>query len=279
MLERNVREVLERVTDDDYVLDVGGWYKPLCRADVVVDLLPYSTRGLGGRSGDGPERFDATTWVTQDICSAPMPFPDKTFDFVVCSHTLEDLRDPVYVCSELVRVAKRGYVEVPSRIVESVRGLEGRNYVGHYHHRWLVEIQADTVLFRFKPHAIHEDRRYHLPRRRLRALAPQDRVTWLFWEGSFNYAEVVQVSHVETLRELAAFVDGIAPLRGMDRLRAVVRAPRLARWYRDWQIVRHPLDVCVRRDAPAARAIWGDMAESLCTSQASTRTLGTPTPH
>ena len=72
--------------------------------------MPYETRGLYGRDGpDGPERFSADTWVQRDICDRePYPFEDEQFDFVVCSHTLEDVRDPIWVCDEMVRVAKRG---------------------------------------------------------------------------------------------------------------------------------------------------------------------------
>jgi hypothetical protein len=39
------------------VLDVGGWGRPFTRADWVLDLMPYETRGLYGRDGTGEERF------------------------------------------------------------------------------------------------------------------------------------------------------------------------------------------------------------------------------
>lgn len=266
MLAANVARVLDLVREGDRVLDVGGWYQPFTRADVVVDLLPHATRGLGGRAGPGPERFDASTWVVHDVCSGPLPFADGTFDYVLCSQTLEDIRDPVYLCAELRRVARRGYLECPSRAVESVRGLEGRNYAGYYHHRWLVEIVDGAVVFRVKPHAIHEDRRYHLPRRYLRGLSAADRVQWLFWEDGFDCCEAVQISHVQTRRELAAFVDRVAPLGPVERLRAVLRSPAVWRQYRDRRVLRHPLGVHVGRDTPAGDAFWGGLPEFLSTS-------------
>jgi ubiquinone/menaquinone biosynthesis C-methylase UbiE len=73
-----------------------------------VDVLPYATRGIGGIIGTDPERFDESTWYVQDVCATRLPFPYKSFDFVTCSHTLEGIRDPVFLCSELVRVASRG---------------------------------------------------------------------------------------------------------------------------------------------------------------------------
>jgi hypothetical protein len=265
VFEPNVTRVLDSLREGDRVLDVGGWYRPFNRADVVVDLLPYGTRGLGGSSGAGPERFDESSWVVQDVCSAALPFPDKSFDYVICSHTLEDIRDPLFLCSELVRVAARGYLEVPSRTIESIRGVEGRNYVGLYHHRWLVEVTEDTVLFRLKPHSIHESRIYHLPRRHLKRLAPSDRVQWLFWEDAFSFAEAVQTSHLQTRRELAAFVARTEPLGAIEKLRTTLKAPAFAWQYRSWAVLRHPLEAHVRPDTPAGASFWGSSPEQLST--------------
>lgn len=53
----------------------------------------------------------------------PWPFEDDRFDFAVCSQTLEDLRDPVWVCSELSRMARAGCVDMPSRLEEQSRGV------------------------------------------------------------------------------------------------------------------------------------------------------------
>ena len=110
--------------DDALVLDVGGWASPLPCADWVIDLMPYETRGalrearargravLVTRPGSRPTSATARPW----------PFADGQFDFSVCGQTLEDLRDPVWVCSEFSRVSRAGYVETPSRLEEqSVR--------------------------------------------------------------------------------------------------------------------------------------------------------------
>jgi ubiquinone/menaquinone biosynthesis C-methylase UbiE len=68
------------------------------------------------------------------VCTDRLPFEDKSVDFLICSHTLEDLRDPIRVCREINRVAKAGYIEVPSRAMETIFGLEHRGYPGYYHH-------------------------------------------------------------------------------------------------------------------------------------------------
>lgn len=127
MLPRVLPESIARIEAlpaDATVLDVGGWACPLVRATTVLDQMPYETRGLYGFNGDpAEERFTADTWVCHDICARePFPFDDDAFDIVVCSHTLEDVRDPVWVAGELSRIGRAGYVEVPSRLQEQSWG-------------------------------------------------------------------------------------------------------------------------------------------------------------
>lgn len=207
MLEKNVDLVLARVRDCDRVLDIGGWAQPFTRANVVVDVLPYDTRGIFGNQGQGPEHFGRDSWILHDVSSClPLPFRDKEFDFVICSHTLEDIRDPIHLCSEINRVGKRGYIETPSRAMESIMGYEGKNYAGCYHHRWLVQIKDNEVVFRFKTHLIHEKWKYHLPRSYIRNLTDEERVAFLLWEGSFSYKEAIQLSAITVANELEQFV-------------------------------------------------------------------------
>src|SRR5437763_12138274 len=143
VLESTAQRLLGMLSEEAVVLDVGGWADPFERADWVLDVMPYETRGLYEREGwtaprpRDDERFTQATWVQRDLCDrSPFPFADNQIDFAICSHTLEDLRDPVWVCSELARVAKAGYVETPSRLEEQSWGVSGP-WVGWPHHRWL----------------------------------------------------------------------------------------------------------------------------------------------
>ncbi|MGI8684749.1 MAG: class I SAM-dependent methyltransferase [Acidimicrobiales bacterium] len=209
MFPPNVERVLV-LAGEGALLDVGGWAQPFRRADRGVDLLPYGTRGQYGAIGPGPERFTAATWVEHDICGEPMPFTDKEFDFVVCSHVLEDVRDPIHVCRELVRVAKAGYIEVPSREIESTWGVEGR-YTGYYHHRWLVELQDGEFVFRHKSPALVGIPTVPPPSCPWSGLAEERRVTFLFWSRSFAFCEELQISGEKTKAEMAGFVERVAP--------------------------------------------------------------------
>jgi hypothetical protein len=178
---------IARLPDEGVVLDVGGWAKPLARADWVIDLMPYASRGLYG-AVEG-ERFTAATWVEADICE-PWPFADRQFDFAVCSHTLEDVRDPVFVCRELQRVARAGYIEVPSRVEEQMVGVHGA-WPGWSHHRWVCDVDP------FAPSITFVHKSWAMPALPHRALPPERRVQWLWWEGAFAVGERIFVDPAE----------------------------------------------------------------------------------
>lgn len=214
MFSQNIEKVLSALKPDEIVLDVGGWACPFNRANWVIDAEAYETRGYYEKigmpkfQGGEKEHFSKDTWIQRDICDKePWPFKDKFFDFAICSHTLEDIRDPLYVCSELVRVAKRGYIEVPSRIVECCRGAESDQVVGLSHHRWLVDIHENHVQFTMKYHMIHGDIRLSFPYSFVQKLLPSETISYLFWEDSFTFSET-QINGLDNIyRELQDFVD------------------------------------------------------------------------
>jgi methyltransferase family protein len=202
MLDTSRERILRDLPDDALVLDIGGWGKPFPRADWVVDMKDYATRGLYGREPGGEERFSADTWVQQDVCgAAPLPFEDDRFDFVVCSQTLEDVRDPVRVCAEIMRVGKAGYIETPSRLEEQSYGFQGP-WVGWGHHHWMVETGEGRIEFVFKHHVMHGRDSDHFPAGFYDTLTPEERVETLWWEGSFEARE----RFIEDADELDAYL-------------------------------------------------------------------------
>jgi hypothetical protein len=223
VLPAHAQRVLGGLAADDVVLDVGGWADPFPRADWVLDVMPYDSRGLYEREGwveprpAESERFDASTWIQRDVCSRePFPFADGEIDFVICSHTLEDLRDPVWVCREICRVGKAGYVEVPSRLEEQSWGVDGP-YVGWAHHHWLVDVVGDGLEFVFKPHDIHVRPDCHFPGGFWDRLSAEERVRALWWEGDFPARERVFVEPSPYAAYLPDFVSAELARRPLAR--------------------------------------------------------------
>lgn len=230
-------EVPDHIREQDLVLDVGGGESPLSRANYVLDIRPWSKLGTLNPAlrNRWPEPyFSKDTWICSDMCARePWPFEDKQFDFAVCKHTLEDVRDPIWVCQELTRVAKAGYVETPSRVIESMPGVERSRYCGYSHHRWLCDITEEGIEFLFKHAQLHAYPRFQVTplslgstrtrrhswresldplvalgtvvHRWFREVNPKYAAAGFFWFGSFGFREKLTIDKAEVEEDLMAF--------------------------------------------------------------------------
>ncbi len=206
------QRLLAEISATELVVDVGGGASPFPRANHVIDALPFESGGSGsdGNAHQALEykpKYTRDTWRQLDLCDhKPWPFDDKFFDFAICSHLLEDVRDPIWVCHELCRIAKAGYVEVPSRVVEQSLGVESPCHAGFYHHRWLINKNGDALEFRHKPHFLHSTKDAIVARLGVRRiLNPAHTRLYFTWNDSFQYKEVLQFDEEEVARELCVF--------------------------------------------------------------------------
>ena len=116
------------------VLDVGSGHNPHPRAEV---LLESRLEDDTDRSG-APVRNPLDPRLVMGDALA-MPFPDKAFDYAIASHVAEHVADPVALCRELSRVARRGYVETP--------GWFGDVLLREDYHVWRVRKHRAGLLF------------------------------------------------------------------------------------------------------------------------------------
>lgn len=183
------REVVSRIGENDLVLDVGGAVLPFARADWMIDVVPFEDISIRGTKEGTPPRYSKDTYVQWDVCDRkPWPFKDKQFDFVLCSHLLEDIRDPIWVCSELIRVSKAGYIEVPSRLYETTMHGEIPGQAGNTHHRWIIDVDEKGGLrFAFKHGQVHSK---YINKNKVPRVydAPQNYLQY-FWKDKFDYYE------------------------------------------------------------------------------------------
>lgn len=223
---------IEQLVGNGLILDIGGWCDPFPRANYVIDIFPYETRGLAYHGiGKLPvtctypkslpgEYFTKDTWIIHDICSEqPFPFPDKMFDFVICSQTLEDVRDPLRACSEIIRVGQAGYIETLSRLGESIMDYEG--LIGAAHHRWLVEIKGNRIEFRMKHHFLHTQTHFYIPPSYKRIIHPSENITFLFWKESFEYEEITGYEFYQETKEFIASLKIPSYYYWFDYLRSI----------------------------------------------------------
>ncbi|SFS68472.1 class I SAM-dependent methyltransferase [Paenibacillus sp. BC26] len=129
-------ELLTQMLDiqpGETVLDIGGGSNPFSRASTVTE--PFLTHNAH-RSGAGIDtRFDYVECFAEKL-----PFQDKSFDFALSRQVFEHTNSPSDACEEMMRVAKRGFIETPQKIFELLLGPNPS-------HNWFVSLQSDTIIF------------------------------------------------------------------------------------------------------------------------------------
>ena len=120
------------------VLNVG---ETLDRIGLPVDAI-FDIRGLEDSS-----KSENLKVYPYDICKKDSwsEISDNEYDYVVCTHTLEDVRDPYFVIEQLQRVAKAGYIAVPSKTRE-LQFCRSYFHLGYAHHRWIFAIENNKLL-------------------------------------------------------------------------------------------------------------------------------------
>ncbi|MDR2819180.1 MAG: class I SAM-dependent methyltransferase [Desulfovibrio sp.] len=121
------------ITSGNRVLDLGSGHAPFPLATHLADIDLGS--GQIGRAGVA---FRHVRGKPVFRCSVEKtPFADKEFDFVYCSHVLEHAQDPAAACAELMRIARRGYIETPTRgkdvFLRSAQISNHKNYCELFH--------------------------------------------------------------------------------------------------------------------------------------------------
>lgn len=80
-------------------------------------------------------------FVNGDIQS--LPYKNKSFDFVYCAHVLEHVEDPKTALDEIMRIGKRGYIEVPTKMSDIVFNF---TRLKHFH-KWYICVINNTLIF------------------------------------------------------------------------------------------------------------------------------------
>jgi hypothetical protein len=170
------------------VIDVGGGINSWCTHTThVVDIFvnPGSKEEFISLH---PERVMFNFDITQrDNWSEVLKYVEENgkFDYSICTHTLEDIPNPVLVCEMLQKISRRGFISVPSKYAEYLRfetwyGVKG--YRGFFHHKWIYSLK-NNVFTGFEKANYWE----HLNDSRIDK--PQGHFTEIgfMWEDSFDY--------------------------------------------------------------------------------------------
>lgn len=132
-----VQYILDRKSKGTFnVIDIGGVYNgwSMPYIDAIID---FNCKDINGVANNIKLfNFDITnpnkyTEIDEYISK------NGKFDFAICTHVLEDIMNPVFVCEQIAKIANEGYIAFPSKYRELYR-FEG-HYRGYIHHRWIFD--------------------------------------------------------------------------------------------------------------------------------------------
>jgi SAM-dependent methyltransferase len=78
---------------------------------------------------------------TQIFPNKKLPFKDKEFDYVILSHVMEHVPNLIDFKEELVRIAKAGYIELPTKLNDNIVFGCDEEILGH---KWWFEFDDDN---------------------------------------------------------------------------------------------------------------------------------------
>jgi SAM-dependent methyltransferase len=99
----------------------------------------------------GKIKRDHREFVVADATS--LPFDNKSFDFIYCSHVAEHIEDIAAFFQELQRVGKAGYIETPNYLFEQA--------IGTTTHTWALYIDNGTLVAQRKTYPGAAEKVYH----------------------------------------------------------------------------------------------------------------------
>lgn len=141
-----INYILKKKNEGDFkVIDVGGsvngWSSPY--VDAVVDFNDLE------KNNTNIKHFKCDI-THPDSYEEILNYVNKNgkFHFCICTHTLEDIINPVYVCEQICKISNEGYISFPSKFRELSR-FEGGNYRGYIHHRWIFKVKDGNKIVAF----------------------------------------------------------------------------------------------------------------------------------
>lgn len=137
----------KRRKDKFTVIDVGASASPFFanNCDAFLDFVTPKTKSN--------KKFFRGDITTEDGWKEVLEYVKENgkFDFAVCKQTVEDLHIPEFVFGMLSKIAKSGWVGIPSKYCECIKNREGiPNSIGLSHHFWVF--------------VTHENKLYALPK-------------------------------------------------------------------------------------------------------------------
>ena len=120
MIKRTSKKYIQNilVTNKSWnILDIGCGYSANEYANIICDIQDLS------------HHYADKKFIKLE--NKTLPFKDNEFDFVIASHVIEHVEDINYFISELERISKRGYIEIPTKLEDNLVFENKKDHLWH----------------------------------------------------------------------------------------------------------------------------------------------------
>ena len=188
MIKRSSKNKIEQIIEKNnwYVLDIGCGYTANKYANVICD-----TQNLKHVYKD--KQFI-------QLIEKKLPFRDNEFDFVIASHVLEHVEDPVFFLNEIQRISsKGGYIETPTKLEDNLV-FENKD-----DHLWHIDFDDDeNKILISKKQNFFEPVLTVSTIKKLQKYFRKSLVIELYWENEINYSMIESQNYkLEKISRLA----------------------------------------------------------------------------
>ena len=171
MLQRTSINSVNKILKENQnwkVLDIGCGYTANENATVVSDVQDLSNF------------YKDKQFVK--ITEKKLPFKDNEFDFVITSHVIEHVDDFQFFISEIERISKKGYIELPTKLGDNLV-FENSN-----DHLWMFEYNdVSNILLASKKQEFIEPFVSVSTAKKLEKIFRQSLILEIIWSDKIDY--------------------------------------------------------------------------------------------
>ena len=120
MIKRTSKDYIQKVLSENKgwkILDIGCGFTANEYANTICDVQDLS------------KFYKDKKFIKLE--NKKLPFENNQFDFVIASHVIEHVEDVKFFISELERVAKKGYIELPSKLEDNLVFENKKDHLWH----------------------------------------------------------------------------------------------------------------------------------------------------
>ena len=120
MIKRTSKDYIQKILSENIdwkILDIGCGYTANKYANTICDVQDLS------------KFYKDKKFIKLE--NKKLPFENNQFDFVIASHVMEHVKDVKFFISELERVSKKGYIELPTKLEDNLVFENKKDHLWH----------------------------------------------------------------------------------------------------------------------------------------------------